>query len=259
MKRHLTNAPILAFPQLDVPFILGTDASDSGLGAVLSQVQGGKECGGNRAASERKPQASTAQSQKACYDTKCYGHRFYAGDRVWYRNRTRVRRKKFLKPWCGPWRVIKALSDVTYRIEEERRKPGKRLQRRVVHFNYLKPCHSPLQETPPPPSSRELIAQMQSTPVDSGEVEMVAGNGGEMQRAPVNSGEVELEIPASPVTECQPDVPEDSTVLIPSSPDAGVPGSPVTEIPHQPTVPMESGSPVAEPSQRPRRERREQP
>ena len=199
------------------------------------------------------------KSQKACYDTKCYGQRFHAGDRVWYRNRTRVRRKKFLKPWCGPWRVIKALSDVTYRIEEERRKPGKRLQRRVVHFNYLKPCHSPLQETPPPPSSRELIAQMQSMPVDSGEVEMVAGNGGEMQRAPVNSGEVELEIPASPVTECQPDVPEDSTVLIPSSPDAGVPGSPVTEIPHQPKVPMESGSPVAEPSQRPRRERREQP
>ncbi|KAL9965984.1 hypothetical protein ACROYT_G023987 [Oculina patagonica] len=43
IKRHLTNDPILAFPQLDVPFILDTDACDSGLGAVLSQVQGGKE------------------------------------------------------------------------------------------------------------------------------------------------------------------------------------------------------------------------
>ncbi|KAL9952832.1 hypothetical protein ACROYT_G040145 [Oculina patagonica] len=43
IKRHLTNAPILAFPQLDVPFILDTDACDSGLGAVLSKVQGGKE------------------------------------------------------------------------------------------------------------------------------------------------------------------------------------------------------------------------
>ncbi|KAJ7371955.1 hypothetical protein OS493_022056 [Desmophyllum pertusum] len=179
------------------------------------------------------------------------------------RNRTRVRRKKFLKPWCGPWRVIKALSDVTYRIEEERRKPGKRRQRRVVHFNYLKPCHSPPQETPPPPPpSRELGAQMETTPVDSGGVEMVAGNDGQVQRAPVNSGELELEwleIPASPVTECQPGAPEDSAVLIPASPDTGVPGSPVSEIPHPPEVPVESGPPVAEPSQRPRRERREPP
>lgn len=37
------NATILAFPRLDVPFILDTDASDSGLGAVLSQVQDGKD------------------------------------------------------------------------------------------------------------------------------------------------------------------------------------------------------------------------
>ena len=69
------------------------------------------------------------KSQKAYYDTKCYGQQFHAGDRVWYRNRTRVRRKKFLKPWCGPWKVIKALSGVTYRIEEEKRKPGRHRQR----------------------------------------------------------------------------------------------------------------------------------
>ena len=43
IKRHLSNASILAFPRLDVPFILDTDASDSGLGAVLSQVQDGQE------------------------------------------------------------------------------------------------------------------------------------------------------------------------------------------------------------------------
>ena len=35
--------PILAYPRLDVPFILDTDACDSGLGVVLSQFQGGKE------------------------------------------------------------------------------------------------------------------------------------------------------------------------------------------------------------------------
>ena len=43
IRHRLLSAPNLAFPQLDVPFILGSDASDSGLGAVLSQVQGGKE------------------------------------------------------------------------------------------------------------------------------------------------------------------------------------------------------------------------
>ena len=43
IKRHLSHAPILAFPRLDVPFILDTDASDNGLGAVLSQIQDGQE------------------------------------------------------------------------------------------------------------------------------------------------------------------------------------------------------------------------
>ena len=43
IKWKLTNAPILAFHQLDEPFILDTDASDKGLGAVFSQVQGGNE------------------------------------------------------------------------------------------------------------------------------------------------------------------------------------------------------------------------
>ena len=43
IKQKLTNAPILGLPQLDEPFILDTDASDKGLGAVFSQVQGGNE------------------------------------------------------------------------------------------------------------------------------------------------------------------------------------------------------------------------
>ena len=61
-----------------------------------------------------------------------------------------MRSWKFLKPWCGPWRVMRALSGVTYRIDEERRKQGKRRQRKVVHFNYLKPCFTApdIQEEP---------------------------------------------------------------------------------------------------------------
>ena len=37
------NAPILAFPCLELPFVLDADASDSGLGAILQQVQDGQE------------------------------------------------------------------------------------------------------------------------------------------------------------------------------------------------------------------------
>ncbi|KRX24114.1 Retrovirus-related Pol polyprotein from transposon 17.6 [Trichinella nelsoni] len=36
-KRALTTAPILAFPRFDIPFIIDTDASETGIGAVLSQ------------------------------------------------------------------------------------------------------------------------------------------------------------------------------------------------------------------------------
>ena len=43
MKELLTTAPILGYPKQDAPFVLDCDASNSGVGAVLSQVQGGEE------------------------------------------------------------------------------------------------------------------------------------------------------------------------------------------------------------------------
>ena len=42
IKRKLTSAPVLGFADYSKPFIVETDASDFGLGAVLSQVQDGK-------------------------------------------------------------------------------------------------------------------------------------------------------------------------------------------------------------------------
>ena len=39
IKSKLTSAPILAFPDFEKPFMLDTDASNTGLGGVLSQVQ----------------------------------------------------------------------------------------------------------------------------------------------------------------------------------------------------------------------------
>ena len=123
------------------------------------------------------------KTQKAYYDTKCHGQRFHVGDRVWYRNRARSRRNKFLKPWCGPWKIVKALTDVTYRIEEERRKVGERRNRKVVHFNYLTPCLTPppVYEKPPPATtsgeaarskSRDVLQPTQAGADDTGGVEL---------------------------------------------------------------------------------------
>lgn len=43
LSNALTSRPILAFPDFTEPFIVQTDASNTGMGAVLAQIQNGKE------------------------------------------------------------------------------------------------------------------------------------------------------------------------------------------------------------------------
>ena len=43
MKDRLCITPVLAYPNFELPFILTTDASKVAIGAILSQVQDGKE------------------------------------------------------------------------------------------------------------------------------------------------------------------------------------------------------------------------
>ena len=38
LRQCLVTAPVLAFPDYEQPFLLDTDASDVGIGAVLSQI-----------------------------------------------------------------------------------------------------------------------------------------------------------------------------------------------------------------------------
>ena len=43
LKKHLSSTPSLAFPDVKESFILYTDASLTAMGAVLAQIQDGKE------------------------------------------------------------------------------------------------------------------------------------------------------------------------------------------------------------------------
>ncbi|XP_041461736.1 uncharacterized protein LOC121413039 [Lytechinus variegatus] len=72
---------------------------------------------------------------KRTYDTHKAGEGHQQGDAVWLHTK---RRKKGISPklqrsWTGPFFVIDALSDVTYRIQETSKSKPK-----VVHFNRLK-------------------------------------------------------------------------------------------------------------------------
>ena len=50
--------------------------------------------------------------------------------------------KKLHRPWSGPFKILKKISDVTYRIQHCQ----SRRQQLVVHFNQLKLCPSDIRE-----------------------------------------------------------------------------------------------------------------
>ena len=80
------------------------------------------------------------QQQKTRYDARTQGQPFQVGDMVWLHNPAvpRGKSKKLHRPWTGPYRVIRRLSDAVYRLQDTQH----RRRRPVVHFNRLKICPS---------------------------------------------------------------------------------------------------------------------
>ena len=68
LKEALTNPPLLAYPDFDKEFILSTDASIDAVGAVLSQIQHGKE----RVISYFSQTLSTSQKKWSTYDRELW-------------------------------------------------------------------------------------------------------------------------------------------------------------------------------------------
>lgn len=66
MKKVLTEAPIMAYPDFSLPFILETDASAKGIGAVLLQIQNGQEkviAYASKALSEREQRLTSTEME----------------------------------------------------------------------------------------------------------------------------------------------------------------------------------------------------
>ena len=116
--------------------------------------------------------------EKEFYDEKVHGKPFEVDDLVWLHSPVvgKGKSKKFHCSWQGPYRVIKKLSDSTYRIKQFPR--GKRT---VVHFDRLKhylqslpasskkqtaPRSQPSQQRPPRIGHQlELIEEDDLTPL----------------------------------------------------------------------------------------------
>ena len=78
------------------------------------------------------------QRQKEFYDKKVHGEPYSEGSLVWLCSPVVNKNagRKLHLPWTGPYKIVRRISPVTYRIQHTLF-PRKRL---VVHFDRLKPC-----------------------------------------------------------------------------------------------------------------------
>ena len=118
------------------------------------------------------------QLHKRLYDQQVHGELYQVGDHVWLHTTVLAcnNTKKLHHPWTGPYRVVKRLTDSTYRIQL----PSNPCKRLLVHFDRLKPCStealtaaaedpSTLESTNPPPvDSSSDQGTSRSLPIGAG-------------------------------------------------------------------------------------------
>ena len=129
LKKHLTEAPILAFPDFSKDFVLDTDASGNSIGAVLSQKIDGKErviCFGSRTLSKSERQYSVTRKEllSVVYFMKRYRH-YLLGRRFLVRTDHSALRSlmKTKDPEGQTARWLETLASFNFEIQH---RPGKR-------------------------------------------------------------------------------------------------------------------------------------
>ena len=87
----------------------------------------------------RKQSAGKQERQAEIYNKKVHGKPHKVGALVWLLNPhvARGKSKKLHRSWTGPYKVVKQLSQSTYRVQQV----NNRSKRLVVHFDRLKQCH----------------------------------------------------------------------------------------------------------------------
>lgn len=147
----------------------------------------------------RETLARAHKRQKKNYDVQISHKPYKEGDRVWLHNPLSIR-QKLVPRWLGPYIVKKRLrcnddAGVTYRIQEEN---GRR--RRVVHYNRLKPCHTPAAETRALEETRERLLDSPPTLALTEPVEQARGPGHNEQTQEETEVEQIIEPPMVPET-----------------------------------------------------------
>ena len=116
----------------------------------------------------RERLSKTHLRQRELYNQKVHGQPHKPGDLVWLHSSVARKgpRRKLSHQWTGPFKVIKRLSDATYRIQHGLRKN----QQKVVHFDRLKPCPDNMRfdHVVPRPTPIQVDTNVQpSTPSDT--------------------------------------------------------------------------------------------
>uniref|UniRef100_A0A9J8CJF5 Chromo domain-containing protein n=1 Tax=Cyprinus carpio carpio TaxID=630221 RepID=A0A9J8CJF5_CYPCA len=171
LKSRFISAPVLSFPDPECQFIVEVDASETGVGAVLSQrsPRDGKEpdaavpsalafvrrCRRTWKKAE-KTLARVSRRTKAAADRhRIPAPRYVCGQRVWLSTKDlplRVASRKLAPRFIGPYQITKVLSPVAVKLKLP---PTLGRVHPVFHVSRVKPVfHSHLNSSatnPPPP------------------------------------------------------------------------------------------------------------